>query len=258
MFKELKKSIKNINKAVMKKNKNETIIFLLLLVTIVVFTYKMPTLLIKPLYNRIVNLGLIISIIINYYCKNYLITSVLLISLVIINMYGMSKKQKNNVDNYDNSIFSHFRKNYSDNLEHMTSENDIINTLKNTLKNIEKNSEKISDQLENIENKSEDISEELKNIETNTKITLESSDKSENKDSLETEKLTKEPTETFANFMNYELFKVQNNTVPESTKIDNDNSPVIGINEYCTQGNTLNNDMPIGYDIKCKMNCSSI
>jgi len=64
--------------------------------------------------------------------------------------------------------------------------------------------------------------------------------------------------EKYTNFMSYELFNAQTNTVPESTKVDNTKSPVLGINEYCTQGTVLNSGTPMGYDDKCKTNCSSV
>ena len=64
--------------------------------------------------------------------------------------------------------------------------------------------------------------------------------------------------ENYTNFMSYELFNAQTNTVPESTKVDNTKSPVLGINEYCTQGTVLNSGTPMGYDDKCKTNCSSV
>ena len=65
-------------------------------------------------------------------------------------------------------------------------------------------------------------------------------------------------TEKYTNFMSYELFSAQNNKVPQTTNIDNNVSPILGINEYCTQGNTLQSDVPVGFDYKCQMNCSNL
>ena len=65
-------------------------------------------------------------------------------------------------------------------------------------------------------------------------------------------------TENYTNFMSYELFSAQDNNVPQTTNIDNNVSPILGTNEYCTQGNTLQSGVPVGFDFKCQMNCSNV
>ena len=65
-------------------------------------------------------------------------------------------------------------------------------------------------------------------------------------------------TENYTNFMSYELFSAQDNNVPQTTNIDNNVSPILGTNEYCTQGNTLQEGVPMGFDFKCQMNCSNV
>jgi hypothetical protein len=64
--------------------------------------------------------------------------------------------------------------------------------------------------------------------------------------------------ENYTNFMSYELFSAQDNNIPQTTNIDNNVSPVLGTNEYCTQGNTLQSGVPVGFDFKCQMNCSNV
>ena len=465
--------LKRLTKRSFKKNKKAIIISFLLLVTLTVFIHKLPYALFKPLYNRLVNISLIIGIVLNFYYKNVVLASILVLALIIINYYGSNKYyvhsyNNNHLDNYrvqDNSIFSKI-KSMLNNSEHFSEENklnipmmddekkdkngeeiakealDLIDNLvkegqlkslgdtkehfdsatttqiKNKgpmtypasdgtpvstkVKNLIKNADKKLAEYKIAQNKLLAAEEkEMATIITTTNPKLKSlakanvqatsqateqstakaaeylkdviehqtdnqrnftrvtqgnvatpvrtravvdedededdvvvptrampeipvddvvptrnaavaqlrdedrasqdddvptiampidEDTNEEEDTpieerftnmttsaakkMTTPTLTKKKsvkqggrkfkiidagnTEKYTNFMSYELFSAQNNKVPQTTNIDNNVSPILGINEYCTQGNTLQSDVPVGFDYKCQMNCSNL
>lgn len=470
--------LKRLTKRSFKKNKKAIIISFLLLVTLTVFIHKLPYALFKPLYNRLVNISLIIGIVLNFYYKNVVLASILVLALIIINYYGSNKYyvhsyNNNHLDNYrvqDNSIFSKI-KSMLNNSEHFSEENklnipmmddekkdkngeeiakealDLIDNLvkegqlkslgdtkehfdsatatqiknngpmtypasngtpvstkvKNLIKNADKKlaeykiaqnkllaaeekematiitttnpklkslakanvqatsqateqstakaAEYLKDVIEHQSNKQQRsftrvtqgnvatpvrtravVDEDEDDVVVPTKAmpeipvddvvptrampempvdeddddvptrampidedTNEEEEVSEEPDEegedtpieerftnmttsaakkMTTPTLTKKKsvkqggrkfkiidagnTEKYTNFMSYELFSAQNNKVPQTTNIDNNVSPILGINEYCTQGNTLQSDVPVGFDYKCQMNCSNL
>ena len=463
--------LKRLTKRSFKKNKKAIIISFLLLVTLTVFIHKLPYALFKPLYNRLVNISLIIGIVLNFYYKNVVLASILVLALIIINYYGSNKYyvhsyNNNHLDNYrvqDNSIFSKI-KSMLNNSEHFSEENklnipmmddekkdkngeeiakealDLIDNLvkegqlkslgdtkehfdsatatqiknngpmtypasngtpvstkvKNLIKNADKKlaeykiaqnkllaaeekematiitttnpklkslakanvqateqstakaAEYLKDVIEHQSNKQQRsftrvtqgnvatpvrtravVDEDVDDVVVPTRAmpeipvddvvptrampempvdddvptrampidedTNEEEEVSEEPDEegedtpieerftnmttsaakkMTTPTLTKKKsvkqggrkfkiidagnTEKYTNFMSYELFSAQNNKVPQTTNIDNNVSPILGINEYCTQGNTLQSDVPVGFDYKCQMNCSNL
>lgn len=460
--------LKRLTKRSFKKNKKAIIISFLLLVTLTVFIHKLPYALFKPLYNRLVNISLIIGIVLNFYYKNVVLASILVLALIIINYYGSNKYyvhsyNNNHLDNYrvqDNSIFSKI-KSMLNNSEHFSEENklnipmmddekkdkngeeiakealDLIDNLvkegqlkslgdtkehfdsvtstqtknkgpmtypasdgtpvstkvKNLIKNADKKlaeykiaqnkllvaeekematiitttnpklkslakanvqatsqateqstakaAEYLKDVIEHQTNKQrtftrvtqgnvatpvrtravvdededEDdvvvptrampeipvddvvptrampempVDEDDDDVPTRAMPIDQDTDEEEEEVPMErftnmttsaakkmtTPTLTKKKsvkqggrkfkiidagnTEKYTNFMSYELFSAQNNKVPQTTNIDNNVSPILGINEYCTQGNTLQSDVPVGFDYKCQMNCSNL
>ena len=468
--------LKRLTKRSFKKNKKAIIISFLLLVTLTVFIHKLPYALFKPLYNRLVNISLIIGIVLNFYYKNVVLASILVLALIIINYYGSNKYyvhsyNNNHLDNYrvqDNSIFSKI-KSMLNNSEHFSEENklnipmmddekkdkngeeiakealDLIDNLvkegqlkslgdtkehfdsatatqiKNNgpmtypasngtpvstkVKNLIKNADKKLAEYKIAQNKLlaaeekematiitttnpklkslakanvqatsqateqstakaaeylKDVIEHQSNIRSFTRVTqgnvatpvrtravvdedvddvvvptkampeipvddvvptrampempVDEDDDDVptrampiDEDTNEEEEVSEEPdeegedtpieerftnmttsaakkmttptltkkksvkqggrkfkiidagnTEKYTNFMSYELFSAQNNKVPQTTNIDNNVSPILGINEYCTQGNTLQSDVPVGFDYKCQMNCSNL
>ena len=126
--------LKKLTKRSFKKNKKIIIISFLLLVTLTVFIHKLPYTLFKPLYNRLVNISLIIGIVLNFYYKNVVLASILVLALIIINYYGSNKYyvqsyNNNHIDNYriqDNSIFSKIKL-MLNNPEHFTEEGGNLN-----------------------------------------------------------------------------------------------------------------------------------
>ena len=285
------KEVKTIVKKSFKKNKNTIYIVVILLITSTFLIQSMPYPLVKPFHNRIINIGLIIGIMIHIYYKNACLAFLLLLTLIVINYYGVTKQKvysynNTHTDKYlieDNSIFSNIKLLFNNHSEYFT---EFVEGGggKRALQTTPPAAPLRSTSLVPVNNSTKITLEQLSR---STSTTLPSSTASSTASPTTTDNTprstplppgfssngkpppvtptaTAPPTATAegrvnGGFMGAELFSAQNNVVPESTKVDNVQQPVEGINEYgCGGGNILNTDSPMGFDPKCQMNCSNV
>ena len=269
------KDVETIVKKSFKKNKNTIYIVVILLITSTFLIQSMPYPLVKPFHNRIINIGLIIGIMIHIYYKNACLAFLLLLTFIVINYYGVTKQKvysynNTHTDKYlieDNSIFSNIKLLFNNHSEYFTefAEDGVSSTTTTAGSSttttagsagsagaalIESNYNNTLQQLQGGPSRTNPITTPRLSASTTSPTA--------------TAPPTTSPTATAegrvnGGFMGAELFSAQNNVVPESTKVDNVQQPVEGINEYgCGGGNILNTDSPMGFDPKCQMNCSNV
>ena len=286
------KECQNMVKKSFKKNKNTLYIVVLLLITFTFLIQSISYPLIKPLYNRIINIGLIIGIIIHIYHKNVCLAFLLLITLILINYYGAKKKKvysynKTHTDKYlieDNSIFSNIKLLFNNHSEYFTEfvEGGVSSTATTTGSSTATTAGSstattagsstatiASNTIVPMSDSKREMMARIQNVAKNTasagptttgNTASVSPTTTGNTPPSNAGNTTMPPgASRYEGFMGAELFSAQNNVVPESTKVDNVQQPLEGINEYgCGGGNILNTDSPMGFDPKCQMNCSNV
>lgn len=273
------KNLKKIFKMIFKNNQNKMSISVLLLITLIIFLYKMPYQVTKLLHNKLITMLLTLLIGLNLTLGNYYISLVLLNILIIIshfhsnniNVLSYNHNSSNKYIIQDNSIFSQIKNIIHGNNEYMTtnSENTPTNTQITTPTTTGVLESKRPSGINSgaVLNSTKDIYLETAPETSETPATSETpvttdivqgfDNKTESVVESNNSNDNNNYSEYFTNAMELELFDAQSNQVPEHTKVDNIQSPIIGSNEYCSQGE-LSNGMPIGFDSNCQKNCSSV
>ena len=206
-----------IIKRVLTNKKHMLYLSIIIVSTIIITMHLSPAVIKRNIDNKCLNILCIILIGVSIYYRSFMLGLVVVISMVIIRNYSRSFQV---ISGYsDDSIFSQVKE-----LTELYSNND----------DEEAEDEEAEDE--------EDEEEEEEDSKDNTPV--EDQDDDENIILSLSDQIS-ESTE-----------KIQQNEFPETSRQSNTESPILGTDEYCAQGDLPN--APTGYDPFCSVACETL